>query len=423
MREALRGLTARGRGLLAAGAAAAVSAVVLGESDLLRVAVLLAVLPVLSAAAVAGTRYRLSCHRSVEPDRVQAGGAARVLVRLQNLSRLPTGVLLLDDEVPYALGRRQRFVLGRLWPQQSATVAYNVRADVRGRYQIGPLTVRLTDLFGLCEVDRSFANNSVLTVTPVVQPLPSVHIPGDWLGSGEARAGSLAVHGEDDAATREYRHGDDLRKVHWRSTARVGELMVRREEQPRQSRAVVLLDTRAAAHRGAGSAASLEWAVSAAASIALHLSQGGYVLRFLTDADADLGTRAPGDEGLLLDHLANVRPSRRAGLEVATDALRRTGGGLLVAVLGLVDPDEVPRLAALRASGTTCVAILLDTSTWTGLSPDGQERAAAAYEASSHALARAGWHVLRAARGSDLAQLWTRAGEYGAGRQPAGVRR
>jgi uncharacterized protein (DUF58 family) len=185
----------------------------------------------------------------------------------------------------------------------------------------------------------------------------------------------------------------------------------------------VLLDTRTAAHRGAGSAASLEWAVSAAASIALHLSHHGYVLRLLTDADADLDAGAPGVEGLLLDHLADVRPSRRAGLEVPTEALRRTGGGLLVAVLGLVDPDEVPRLAALRTSGTTCVAILLDASSWADLPPDRQERADAAYEASIHALARAGWHVLRAARGTDLAELWTRAGEYGAAPRSAGARR
>jgi uncharacterized protein (DUF58 family) len=379
--------------------------VVLGESDLLRVAVLLALLPLLSAAAVTVTRYRLSCERSLDPDRVQAGTAARMVLRLQNISRLPTGVMLLEDGLPEALGTHPRFVLGRLWPQQITTVAYAVRADARGRYRIGPLTVRLTDLFGLCEVSKSFATSSMLTVTPVVEPLPAVHIPGEASGSGEARAGSAAVHGENDAATREYRHGDDLRKVHWRSTARVGELMVRREEQPRQNRAVVLLDTRAAAHRGEGPDSSLEWAVSAAASITLHLAHDRYALRLVTDTGVDLDATGPAAEGALLDHLADVQASRRAGFELPAEALRRTGGGLLVAVLGLVDPAEVPRLAAVRAAGTTCVAILLDVSGWTGTAPQPGQ-----YEATSAALTRAGWQVVPAHRGSPLAELWARAG-------------
>src|SRR5947209_9048920 len=89
---------------------------------------------------------------------------------------------------------------------------------------------------------------------------------------------SIATAGEDDAATREYRLGDDLRRIHWRSTARRGELMVRREEQPWQSRAVLLLDCRQSAHQGDGPLSSFEWSVSAAASIGLHLAHGGFTV-------------------------------------------------------------------------------------------------------------------------------------------------
>jgi uncharacterized protein (DUF58 family) len=416
---ALRGLTTRGRGLLAAGAAAGVSALVLGESDLLRVAVLLALLPPLSAAAVALTRYRLACHRTLDPARVSVGTPAQVRLRLENVSRLPTGIMMLEDAVPSTLGTRPRFVLHRLWPRQVSTVTYTVRADARGRYRVGPLTVRLTDLFGLCEVEKSFSNSTVLTVTPVVQPLPTARFGGEWIGAGETRQRSAAVHGEDDAATREYRHGDDLRKVHWRSTARVGELMVRREEQPRQSRAAVLLDTRAAAHRGDGAASSLEWAVSAAASVAVHLARAGYTLRLVTDTGTDLDATTLGDDSVLLDHLAEVRASRRGGLELAAHALRHSGGsgggGLLVAVLGLVDPDELSRLAAVRAAGTTCVAVLLDASSWVSLTPDRRAAADAAFDATAHTLLRAGWHVLPARRDTRLPEVWPHAAERGAG--------
>src|SRR6266545_2140185 len=304
MRQALGGLTTRGRSFLAAAAAAGVSALLLGEKDLLRVAALLALLPLLAVFAVARARYRLTCSRVLQPHRTPIGTAARVVLRLHNTSGFPTGTLLLEDRLPYALGSRPRLVLERLGARRTTSVAYTVRADTRGRYPIGPLLVRLTDPFGLCELTRAFPSVNELTVIPQVVPLPAVRIAGEYVGSGESRSRSVASHGEDDAATREYRHGDDLRRVHWRSTARTGELMVRREEQPWESRATVILDTRASAHRGEGPTASFEWAVSAAASIAVHLRHGGYKLRLVSDAGIDVDANESEGDGPLLDQLA-----------------------------------------------------------------------------------------------------------------------
>src|SRR5215475_10503286 len=302
MREALHGLTGRGRCFLYGAGAAALCALILGEKDLLRVAVLLVVLPLLAAWSVGRSRYRLACTRVLDPARVQVGMTARVLLRLENLSGFTTGTLLLEDRLPYSLGSRPRLVLERLGRRHASSVAYTVRADVRGRYEVGPLVVRLTDPFGLCELTRSFPSVDHLTVIPQVTPLPPVRLAGEYAGTGESRARSVAVHGEDDAATREYRNGDDLRRVHWRSTARVGELMVRREEQPWESRATVVLDTRSLAHRGEGPTASFEWAVSTVASIAEHLRHAGYKVRLVTETGTDLDG-SDGDTALI-DHLA-----------------------------------------------------------------------------------------------------------------------
>jgi uncharacterized protein (DUF58 family) len=232
VRDAVDGLTLRGRCVLAGGVAAVVCALAFREVDLLRVGAFLVALPLICYVAVARTRYRLTCIRRVEPVRTYAGRPATVLLRLQNLSRLPTGLMLAEDSVPYLLGGRPRFVLDRVRPQRYVDVDYTVRSQQRGRYRVGPLLVRLTDPFGLCELVRSFASSDTLVVTPVVVDLPAVNLGGDWAGAGDSRARSVATAGEDDAATREYRLGDDLRRIHWRSTARRGELMVRREEQP-----------------------------------------------------------------------------------------------------------------------------------------------------------------------------------------------
>ncbi|MEU4567233.1 DUF58 domain-containing protein [Micromonospora sp. NPDC023956] len=410
MRDGLRGLTTRGRSFLAAAVAAAISALLLGERDLLRVAVLLAVLPLLAAAYVGRSRYKLACVRSLEPHRAPVGASSRVVLRLQNMSRLPTGTLLLEDRLPYALGSRPRVVLERLGAFQASSVAYTVRADVRGRYEVGPLGVRMTDPFGLCELSRAFPSTDRLTVIPQVTPLPSIRLPGEYAGSGDSRARSVAVHGEDDAATREYRVGDDLRRVHWKSTARTGELMVRREEQPWESRATVVLDTRAYGHRGDGPTASFEWAVSAAASIAVHLRQAGYKLRLVTGSGADVDAAEATGDGVLLDHLAEVRLEQRGELTSLVERVRqRADGGLIIALLGSLSTAEAQLLASLRGNGATCVAFLLDSAGWLNLPERARAEAQEAHGAAALALLQSGWRVIGVEHGSQLPALWPQA--------------
>ncbi len=412
MREALAGLTTRGRCFLAAGIAASLTSLILGQGDLLRVAVLLAALPLVSAALVSRTRYRLACTRRLAPGRVAAGDETRVILRFENVSRLPTGLLLLEDRLPYVLGSRPRFMLDRVEPRGSRTVDYPVRAEVRGRYVVGPLTIRLTDPFGMCELVRAFAARDTLVVTPVVQHLPSVALGGDWAGSGDSRSRSVAAAGEDDVATREYRHGDDLRRVHWRSTARFGELMVRREEQPWESHCTLLLDTRASSHRGDGPASSFEWAVSATASIGAYAGRAGYTVDLVTDAGAYVAGSGFGSEdgiggqqAALLDALAAVEPTGAVVLRPAGRVRLGTTDGLLVAILGATTVDEAQELVRAHHRGGSSIAVLLDVATWRSaktsravLDPDPDAVAAV--------LRGAGWRVVQARSGEQLPDLW-----------------
>jgi uncharacterized protein (DUF58 family) len=422
VRAGLRGLTTRGKSFLATAIAVALVALLLGEKDLLRLAVLLAALPLLAAWYVGRSRYKLACGRTLEPHRTAVGASARVVLRLQNLSGLPTGTLLLEDRLPYALGSRPRLVLERLGRHQASSVAYTVRAEVRGRYKVGPLVVRLIDPFGLCELTRAFPSVDHLTVIPQVVPLPTLRLTGEYSGAGESRARSVAVHGEDDTATREYRYGDDLRRVHWRSTARAGELMVRREEQPWDTRATLILDTRADAHRGEGPAASFEWAVSAVASAATHLQRNGYKLRLAADASASLDTSEDESDGPILDYLAEVRPQRQGDIADLIERIRQRSsgglaggglthgglghGGLLIAVFGLLTVAEAELLAGLRAANASCVALLIDSTTWLNLSTIEREEADRAQATAALALMRSGWRVVAVSHGDKLSALW-----------------
>ncbi|MBG0829506.1 DUF58 domain-containing protein [Planomonospora sp. ID67723] len=409
MMTGLRALTARGRSFLASGVAALVCAFVLGEHDLLRVGVLVVSLPLLAAMVVARTRYRLSCARRLDPPRAEVGGEATVTLRLENVTRLPTGLLMIEDTVPYALGARPRFVLDRVEPRGIREIDYRVRSDLRGRFTIGPLSIRISDPFGLVELTRSFTVSDTLVVTPQVVALPHVRLSGEWTGGGDSRTRSVAAAGDDDVAPREYRQGDDLRRVHWRSTARYGELMVRREEQQWQSRGALLLDTRRYAHRGEGPRSSFEVAVSAAASIGVHLSHEGLGLRLVTDQGAEHLT----DTGLswsLLDTLAVVRTSSARSLEYGIGALRQGGGdGLIVAVLGGVTVEEAQGLARLRHGNVTGVAVMLDVAGWERSElGDGQE-----YQAAQAVLAGAGWRIVRLPAGASIAGVWPDAAQRG----------
>jgi uncharacterized protein (DUF58 family) len=414
--RALSGLTTRGRCLLAAGLAAAVCSFVLNERDLLRVAVFVVALPLLVAVFISATRLRIGATRALRPQRVAVGGAGEVQLELWRSGRLPAGEILLEDGVPYALGSRPRFVVERLPHDRRVALRYPLQPVLRGIQQVGPLRATITDPFGLCEFERELIAHSRLVVVPRVVPLwglPS----GAGIGVGDD--GTVRLHagqGEADVIVRQYRQGDDLRKVHWRSTARRDEIMVRVEERPWRGGTTVLLDHRAAAHHGSGPAASLEWAVSFAASAALHLRRSGHRVRLVSEHGATLAD-TPGDGGdhydhVVLDALAALQPAHQRDITLAGDP---ADGQELIAVLGTVSTEAVHELAQFRPRGIRSLAVLLDTPTWSaGVSAP--EQRAAATEDSAALLRASGWGVVIAGPGSPMPQVWAELCQAGARR-------
>jgi uncharacterized protein (DUF58 family) len=402
MRSLLAGLTTRGRAFLAAGAVTELLGLGLGQRKLVILGGLLILLPLLSALAAARARYRVQCQREIVPARVPAGQAAAVTIKLHNVTRLPTGLLLAEDTVPYPLGTRPRFVLDRVGPGASREISYQLLSDSRGKYPIGPLNVRLADPFGLVRLGSSVALPGTLVVTPAITALPPASLAGTWLGEGGNRAAVAAAAGDDDVVPRAYRDGDDLRRVHWRSTARYGELMVRREEQRWRNRAVVFLDTRGRAHSGRGPSSSFEYAVSAAASIGVHLAREGIDGEFFTDAGRVTGTGR--FEDVLLDSLAVIQPSRTVELTQILADRPRGSGGLLVAVMGRLTEAEARRLAAARSAGGAALAILLAVSSWNPGAARG--RGPAETETATSVLAAAGWRVTTVTAEVPLSAAW-----------------
>jgi len=404
MRALLGGFTVRGKSFLAAGLTIAVIGLGLGERPLVSVGLAVLVLPLLAGLATGRARYRIRCFRKVTPSRVPAGQHATVSLRLENISRLPTGLLLAEDAVPYPLGSRPRFVLERIEQGGARELSYPIQSGARGRFTVGPLQVRVADAFGLVELSHSFAEHTTLVVTPAITPLPRTALAGSWHGEGSGRTRTAAIAGEDDVVPRAYRDGDELRKVHWRSTARHGELMVRREEQRWRNRAVLLLDTRASAHAGTGAGSSFEFAVSAVASIGVHLARAGLDGQLITDQGA---ASAPGRfEDILLDSLAVIKASRGTELTHGIDAMHGQAGGLLVAVAGRLTPAQARKLAASRRDAGTAMALLLAVPTWAA-APGGPVTLEET-DAAAAILRAAAWRAVTVSADTPLGAAWER---------------
>jgi uncharacterized protein (DUF58 family) len=414
MRGLFGSLTTRGRSFVAAGGAAMVCGLGIPEPDLVRVGALLAVLPVVSTLTARRARYRLSCTRRLDPPRIPAGQPATVTARVENVSRLRTGVLLAEDVIPYTLGGRPRFVLDEIEPGGHRELRYQIRSDSRGKFTVGPLRVRVADAFGLVEISRSFSTTSTLVVTPRIFELPRATAQSSWLGEGDGGMRTISAIGEDDAAPRQYQDGDGLHRVHWRSTARYGELMVRREEHQWRNSASVFLDTRRSAHSGSGPASTFEFAVSAAASIGAHLAGEGFRARLITEA----GEIAPRGtfQDTLLDMLAVIAPSNVAGLRTGTSALA-AAGGQLIAVLGRMSADDARALAASRRGNAPAMALILGVSTWAA------DTIAEDTAVTAEILSAAGWRVAVASASTPLASAWQQmhrpAEPFGAAPAPA----
>lgn len=315
------------------------------------------------AVAVAAWRPRLAVVRRAEPDRVARGEPATMTVTIHNRGWLRSANLVAEDRcgvVPVAVP-----VL-RLRPGRDTTVRYDVPTTRRGVVPVGPLRVVRRDPLGLVSLSRPYGETVPVWVHPRVHPLSVVPTGAGRSLDGQVDAvphGSITFD-----SLREYVVGDELRRVHWRTSARVGELMVRENVDTSLPRLVVLLDNRAVAHpqRSAGLAESFEAACEAAASVltAAHRSDLPVVLVLV--APEDEGSRAGVAESEAarsgLSPLDRLAAAGLGGDTLDATLTRLRGerrGDTLVALTGPGGRDSLGQFGALRGAYPSVVVGVL----------------------------------------------------------------
>jgi uncharacterized protein (DUF58 family) len=341
-------ITRRGWSLVGAAAGLYIGARFLG---LVQLAVLSVATIFLLVAAYLWVRFNapvLTARRDLK-ERLQVGVEGRVDLTVGAVERR-TATLALADA--FDRGRRAaRFLLPPLDPGEDARAAYRFPTDRRGRFEVGPLRATITDAFGLASTTRRVLANEEVIVYPRVHDIVAPpEIGGLDLDRDHRRVRPRVEPTGDFMTLRDYAPGDDLRHVHWRSTARRGHLMMRQNETRRRAPALVLLDIRPGAH----DRASFERAVEACASIVSALDRAGRPFDVMWSTGAIVGATGRRHLANVMDELAIVQPHGPDTL-VITKTRRRTGA--LIAIVGRMQSNDATALGLLVRDGGMLLAV------------------------------------------------------------------
>ena len=265
-------LTDRGWAALGASLALVVLWVALGETELLATGLFLTVAAVLSWAYTRFSKPSVRVVRHLRPNLVREGDQALVRTAITNTGRWSIWNPVIEDEV-VELGAA-RFAAARIGRGAMSTGTYQILCRPRGIYQVGPTRISISDPLRFAQRTIETGEADRLVVYPTTERLDDFPIVRGRDPSMHASRPEFSHRGGEDFFTlREFRTGDDLRRVHWPSSAKRDELMIRQLETPWQSRALVVLDAREDRYT---TPAEFEQAVRGAASVIRHLFASGF---------------------------------------------------------------------------------------------------------------------------------------------------
>lgn len=350
--ESVRQMSGRAKGLLACVPVLAGLGFLLGYPAMVAVAVAPILLVVLGLFMV-GRRPGGNLTRAVEPSQLTRGETARALITSINNRVTPTGVVEALDSIA---GQPVDVLIPPVPPRREVTVSYRFVPLKRGELRLGPVTLERRDPWGLFIRRATSSATMTVLVHPRVLPV-EITLAGNRIGQEGGTADRDVLGSNQFSTLREYVIGDELRQIHWRSSARVGKLMVKQLVDNPLPRALVILDNDS---RSYDRPDDFEEAVDAAASIGTAIVQAGLpvTLRSTGDDTAVEIVRVD-DLTQLLDALALTNPRV---LKVSPPAIRQvllatrstsfflvtgTHTGLLpsaIAALGLVGEGTVVRI-------------------------------------------------------------------------------
>jgi uncharacterized protein (DUF58 family) len=407
-------LTRNGRWALAAAAALYLAAWGFGTSVMFPVAVGLALAPGLAYVWVRALtrpmrlRRTLGTHELVEGATIPIGLEVRVdggplPARATLVDRLDDGRVL---EAP--LVRGARVLRGR----------HVIESAPRGRYRLHDARVQIADPFWLAQAEIPVERADAVLVYPRVYDLDGLFSDVGAAGGDAARTLLHRISGYDLHSIRDFQHGESLRRVHWKSTAKRRRLMVKEMQDTPRDEAAVLLDCDPAGDHGPAGDSSFDVAVRAAASVLARLVGGGQRCSLVIHGASRTRVRvsAAGDWSDALGELAVARAD--AGRSLAAYLADSLSGGdqldaaRVYVVTAALSPALAERLLQLRSAQRDVAVAWIDSATFGG------RTAVTGAESAGLRLARAGIALAHVRHGDDLRRTLSAAGMRTAGPGP-----
>ncbi|KJL41418.1 MULTISPECIES: DUF58 domain-containing protein [Microbacterium] len=403
-------LTVRGTGALVLAIACFIVANEASIVELMYFGILLLAVVVASIASLYVGRRSDAVTRALVPDVVPVGGDARVSVRVEVRTALPTAPGTWRDALPKGLRGKAEGAFpalgsglrgGERGGARSIDLMYTVTGARRGVHSLGPLTVRSSDPFGLARRTVVFSQRTPVTVAPAIVELPPlVDYAGATGGMLHTTTDQLG-QGADNLVARPYAPGDSMRRIHWRATAHRDELMVRQEEQESTPEAAVVIDRAALrwspeALRAPGADPGFEAGISACVSAVARLVHDGYAVEVLDTEGTVLVDRIDGGDmtevDAMLVHFATITAHRDDTLPRLSRLFAGASTGPIVLIVGRLDPADAVAVGPVSHHST--LPLLLSAA------PVGDALDIAA----DH-----GWHVAAIGPDRDLGSAWANA--------------
>jgi uncharacterized protein (DUF58 family) len=350
-------LTDRGRWILALGGGIYLAAWALGSEALYPIALGLVLAVAAAALWVRYLRRPMQLRRRLGKGERLAGDDVTVQVELDEDGIVPSGALVLRERIT-KLGDRETPLVRRHGRLRGR---YTLRRVPRGRYPVEQAEIVIEDPFGLERVSVELPSGAAILVYPRLVELDRLFSESGARTPEGRRLLMRRPTGFDLHSVREYEQGESLRRVHWPSTAKRGQLMVKELEDSPKDSVAVLLDCDPAGVAGTSPDSSFDAAVRAAGSVLRHYAMRARRATLLTTGRGGVVHRVTSmdrDFDVALGLLAAAEPDALLALApwLRQEASRSTQSGELVVVTTNLGPAALE--AILATAGRRLVSVV-----------------------------------------------------------------